>query len=258
MVREPLSVLLVDDEGFFISLIASQLRDEYGYQTETAFSGREAIQKIGSARSPYDVVILDYLMPETSGLNVLQWMHEQKNETPVVMLTAAGSEMIAVEAMKLGANDYVRKEYVDVHRLGIVVQATHERHLFRLAKEIEKKKEQEVRMNLEATQKARKVLNVIAPRMNEELAGAGVEIDLRSNMIREHLPEKERNNFDTMIRDLRKHMAAIETGIKGLVGLFKVMHAQYNDEKEIDQIGGEFVAKVTDLEKTDTSGGREG
>lgn len=94
MDREPLSVLLVDDEGFFISLIASQLQDEYGYKVDTAFTGREAVDKIAKAKRAYDVILLDYMMPEMSGLNVLQWMHEQKNETPVVMLTAAGSENV--------------------------------------------------------------------------------------------------------------------------------------------------------------------
>lgn len=249
---EPLSILLVDDEGFFISLLASQLRDEYGYRTDTAFSGKEAIQKIGSARSYYDVVILDYLMPEVSGLNVLQRMHEQKNETPVVMLTAAGSETIAVEAMKLGAYDYVRKEHVDVHRLAVVIQATHERRLFRITKELEREKEQEIRLNLAATERARRVLNVITPRMNEEIAGASVDLELRVKLIRDHLPEQARQEFEIMIHDLRKHLAALGAGINGLFQLFSVLYARHSDETHINQIKGEFESRVAELEQSDS------
>lgn len=249
MSKDQLSILLVDDEGFFISLIASQLRDEYGYRTETAFSGREAMQKIETARTPYDVVILDYQMPEITGLNVLQWMHEQKNQTPVVMLTAAGSETIAVEAMKLGAYDYVRKEHVDVQRLAIVIQATHERRLFRIVREMEREREQEIRLNVAATEKARRVLNVITPRMNEEIAGAGVELEHRARQIRGHLPEGARKDFDTLVRDLRKHIAALGTGIQGLFQLFSVMYARHTDADHIGQIRGEFESKVAELEE---------
>ena len=76
MDRDPISVLLVDDEGFFISLIASQLRDEFGIQTESVFSGKDAVEKISNAIRAYDVVLLDYMMPEMTGLNVMQRIQE--------------------------------------------------------------------------------------------------------------------------------------------------------------------------------------
>ncbi|MBI2620367.1 MAG: response regulator [Ignavibacteriales bacterium] len=253
MEREPLSVLLVDDEGFFISLIASQLHDEYGYRTETAFSGQEAVRKISLAR--YDVIVLDYQMPEMSGLNVLQWMLEQKNETPVVMLTGAGSEAVAVEAMKLGAYDYIRKELVDVQRIAIVVQATHERRQFRIAKEMELDKEREIKLNLQATEDARRLLNTIAPRLNEEFASAGVELEVRSKPIRQHLPEELVPEFDRMLGVLKTHFAAIETGVRGLLGLFKVMYARHSEATEIQHLKGEFEARVAELHKSESGGG---
>jgi CheY-like chemotaxis protein len=66
---------------------------------------------------------------------VLQWMLEQKDQTPVIVLTGAGSEDIAVEAMKLGAYDYLRKDQVDLPHLPIIINGVHERHLFRNEKE---------------------------------------------------------------------------------------------------------------------------
>lgn len=240
MDRDVLKVLLVDDEGFFISLIASQLQDEYGYTIETAFSGKEAIEKISTAKRGYDVILMDYLMPEISGLNVLQWMHEQKIETPVVMLTAAGSENVAVEAMKLGAYDYLRKEHIDIQRLAIVIQSTNERHQFRIAREFELEKEHEIRLNLEATEKVRRLLNTMAPRLNEDFAAVGVELELRSKLITESLNEEGRAHLDAMIRELRRHVSSIEGGVRGLFSLYKVMYALHTEEKEIEQIRGEF------------------
>lgn len=244
MDRDSLSVLLVDDEGFFISLIASQLRDEYGIQTEAVFSGKDAVEKLSRATRAYDVILLDYMMPGMTGLNVMQWMHEQKNETPVVMLTAAGSETVAVEAMKLGAYDYVRKEYIDLRKLAIVIQATHERHQFRISKELELEREREMRLNLEATEKVRRVLNMIAPRLNTDFAAIGVELELRAKLIREMLSGESLDIFNKMVAEVQNHTLAIETGVQGLLNLYKVMYARYTEEKEIENIKGEFEVKV--------------
>lgn len=241
---EPLAVLLVDDEGFFISLIASQLQDEYGIRTDTAFSGKEAIEKIAAAKQAYDVILMDYMMPQMTGLNVLQWLHEQKNETPVVMLTAAGSETVAVEAMKFGAYDYLRKEHIDLQRLAIVIQSTHERHLFRISKELEVEREREIRLNLIATEKVRRLLNFMAPKLNNDFAAIGVELDLRVDLIRQQLSEEGQSQFDAFVLELRKHSESIESGVKGLFNLYKVMYARHSEEQEIDSIQGEFETKV--------------
>ncbi len=247
MDRDPISVLLVDDEGFFISLIASQLQDEFSINTETAFSGKEAIEKISKAKSAYDVVLLDYMMPELTGLNVLQWMHEQKNETPVVMLTAAGSETVAVEAMKLGAYDYVRKEHIDIRKLAIVIQATHERHQFRISKELEIEREREMRLNHEATEKVRRVLNIIAPRLNTDFASIAAEFDMRAKHVRQTLSGEALANFDKMTLEIQNHVRAIESGVRGLLNLYKIMYARHTEDKEIESIQGEFQMKVAEI-----------
>ena len=243
MDREQLSVLLVDDEGFFISLIAAQLHDEFGIRTDTAFSGKEAIEKISAAKRAYDVILLDYMMPEVTGLNVLQWMHEQKNETPVIMVTAAGSESVAVESMKLGAYDYLRKEQIDIQRLAIVIQGTYERHQFRVAREFEKEKEREIRLNLEATEKVRRLLNTMAPRLNEDFASIGVELELRSRLVSQSLNEEGREQFEALMQELQRRVTSIEGGVKGLLSLYKVMYARHTEDGEIDQIRGEFEGK---------------
>src|SRR3989339_594610 len=102
------SVLLADDDDSFRSVIKQVLTSTGKYRVHPCESGDQAIEALRQER--FDVVIVDYKMPGLTGLNVLQWMHEEKIDTPVIMMTAAGSESVAVEAMKLGAYDYVRKE----------------------------------------------------------------------------------------------------------------------------------------------------
>ena len=131
----PMHILFVDDEKSFALGTALRLKENYGYETTVLYSGSEAIETIGNAPHQFDVVLLDYMMPDVNGLNVLQWMHEQKNDTPVIMLTGAGTEHIAVEAMKLGAYDYVQKDLLDILHLNIILRGTHERYLFQKEKE---------------------------------------------------------------------------------------------------------------------------
>ncbi len=89
---------------------------------DEAISGEDTIQAL--KRTNYDLIILDHQMGEVSGLNVLQWLHEQKVEVPVIVLTGLGSESVAVEMMKFGACDYFRKDQLDLSRLPALVNTT--------------------------------------------------------------------------------------------------------------------------------------
>jgi YesN/AraC family two-component response regulator len=81
-------------------------------------------------RSQFDVVILDLTLPGLSGLNILQWMNEQKMDTPVIILTGTGSEYLAAETMKLGAYDYIAKGDFDKGHFPIVVSGVVQRYQF--------------------------------------------------------------------------------------------------------------------------------
>jgi DNA-binding NtrC family response regulator len=127
----PLRLLIVDDEDAFRLALKSAMTDS-GYLVESCDCGEAAINLLHA--SLFDVILLDYRMPGISGLNVLQWMLEQKMETPVIMLTAVGSENIAVEAMKLGAYDYFAKDTIDIFHLPIAINSAYERYLFKKEK----------------------------------------------------------------------------------------------------------------------------
>ena len=234
-----ISVLLVDDEGVFISFIAEQLREECGFSTEVAFSGQEALQKLQSPKYSFDVVVLDYLMPEVSGLNVLQWMHEQKIETPVIMLTAQGTEQVAVEAMKLGAYDYLRKEHIDVHHLGLSIQAAHERHQFRIQKAQEEERQLEIRLNREATDRVRSVLNILSPVFNDALATISVELEDRGAQVLQRAPDSLRSPCEALLQTTQRNVALLERGIQSLLDLYEVLYARHTDAKRIEEIKAE-------------------
>ena len=108
---DTLRVLVAEDEESFLRVLTTVLESTKRFSVYPCEEGDEAVAAL--KRSRFDLVVLDYKMPGMSGLNVLQWIHEQKLDTPVVMLTGAGSENIAVEAMKLGAYDYLKKDFFD-------------------------------------------------------------------------------------------------------------------------------------------------
>jgi DNA-binding NtrC family response regulator len=124
-----INVLIADDEESFRKSILYSLRSTNQYNVDSAESGEETLEAL--QQHSYDILVLDYVMPGMSGLNVLQKMLELKIETAVIMLTGAGSEYIAVEAMKLGAYDYVRKDLFDINHLPTLINGVYERFMFK-------------------------------------------------------------------------------------------------------------------------------
>jgi CheY-like chemotaxis protein len=117
------TLLVVDDNLLNRELLGRRLEGA-GYGVEVAASGKEALDIMG--RRSVDLVLLDVMMPEMSGLDVLTRIREKHSpaELPVIMVTARTESADVVEALGLGANDYVSKP-VDFP----VVQARIEAHL---------------------------------------------------------------------------------------------------------------------------------
>jgi len=101
-------VLVVDDESDIRESLEDLLTSE-GYSVEMAPNATEGLQKI--EHGSYDLVLLDLMMPDRSGMEVLQDVRQRDKETPIFMITAYGSVEAAVHALKLGANDYFSKPW---------------------------------------------------------------------------------------------------------------------------------------------------
>jgi DNA-binding NtrC family response regulator len=114
MTDQLLNVLIVDDEPTY-RIVLTQTLKGCGHTTEACETGDDAISLL--QKNKYDVVLLDYKMPGTSGINVLQWMYGMKMDIPVIIITGYGSEEIALEAWKWGAKDYFVKGKSDMSQL---------------------------------------------------------------------------------------------------------------------------------------------
>ena len=118
MTEQSLNVLIVDDEPTY-RIVLTQTLKGCGHTTEACETGDDAISLL--QKNKYDVVLLDYKMPGTSGINVLQWMYGMKMDIPVIIITGYGSEEIALEAWKWGARDYFVKGKSDMSQLPEIV-----------------------------------------------------------------------------------------------------------------------------------------
>ena len=104
-------VLITEDEESFLGVLTRVLHSTDRFTVVSCETGEASIEALKG--SHFDVIVLDLKLPGMSGLGVLQWMHEQKLDTPVIVLTGTGSEFIAAETMKYGAYDYVAKTNFD-------------------------------------------------------------------------------------------------------------------------------------------------
>ena len=108
-----IQVLLVDDNPVDAALVQQLLKNlaaELPVETRWVDDAAKALQEVQNR--PYDLLLLDYQLPDATGLDVLSELRKfaQSQQPAVIMLTATGSEKIAVEAMKSGARDYLRKD----------------------------------------------------------------------------------------------------------------------------------------------------
>ncbi len=106
----PGSLLLVDDDKFILEAMAEFLRGN-GYRTETAQTCGEGCDRI--AEFPFDVVLCDLNLPDADGFKLLEFAKERSPETAVVLITGYGTIESAVDAIRLGAFDYLSKPLID-------------------------------------------------------------------------------------------------------------------------------------------------
>ncbi|MGM0596687.1 MAG: response regulator [Myxococcota bacterium] len=102
------NILVVDDEKN-IRLTMTHSLDSLGAKIDTAINGEEALKKLKN--QSFDLVFLDLKMPGINGMEVLRQINENWQEIRVIIITAHGTIESAVEAMKLGAADFIQKPF---------------------------------------------------------------------------------------------------------------------------------------------------
>jgi len=103
------TILIIDDNVDVCSLLAERVLPSYGYRTLTAADGREGLWQIRTQKP--DLVLLDLRLPDMTGLELLHLLSSEGHDTPVILITAYGSELIAAQALRMGVRDYIIKPF---------------------------------------------------------------------------------------------------------------------------------------------------
>ncbi len=231
-------ILVADDEASYRMSVAMVLKKSGFYEVDEAASGEEAISALKHVE--YDLVILDHHMGEVSGLNVMQWVFEQKMQIPVIVLTGFGSDTIAVEMMKFGAYDYVRKDQFELSRFPILVNTTLEGYRSRLerqqsgtaqARAMQKSDVVDLLENTSASfsRSAEAVLGLIAD-----------EFDEYRERVRPSLSPSARSDVDRIMKNFQEQLKLVSLFTKTLADLALIARRQrgpdLQPEKSEEQI----------------------
>lgn len=137
-------ILVVDDEETLRNVLQEVIEQE-GLDVEVAASGEEALEKFKQQR--YNIVLTDLKMPGISGMEVLKEVKSADPDTEVVIITSHASLTTAVEAVRLGAYEYIIKPFDDISAVISVAQRAFEKH--KLNKEKKQLLEDLARKNIE-------------------------------------------------------------------------------------------------------------
>jgi len=101
-------ILVVDDELNIVQLCRMYLERE-GFSVDSSGNGKEALERIERTRPA--LVILDLMLPELDGMEICRELHADKNNTPILMLTARGDDIDKILGLEMGADDYMTKPF---------------------------------------------------------------------------------------------------------------------------------------------------
>ena len=155
-------ILIVDDDPMLVDFLKLLLESE-GYEALEAADGLLALKQI-EKENP-EVVLLDYMMPNMDGLDVLRNVSVNYGSSFVVMLTGKGSEEVAVECMKAGAVDYVVKPFDNERLISVVRNAVRFREV-----ELQKRKlnSQLKQLNQQLQQYVNQALELLESKRTDE------------------------------------------------------------------------------------------
>ena len=214
-----LRVLIVDDEDPFRLAVEMALKLD-GYAAKSYSSPEIAIDAL--KEESYDVMIVDFYMPGMNGIEFMLWMKEHGIDTPVIMLTAAGSETTAVEVMKAGAYEYFRKDQINTRHLASVIRSVHEKHRIareRLHIEQEQRRLHDREMELASLQMFQKTVNSLGQFVENGLASlarsmADKEVEM-VGLVEKKLQDRVKGVF----QELNQGIEFVAKGVKSMTDL---------------------------------------
>ena len=103
-----MKILIVEDEKKIANSLRKNFNDE-GFETSVCYDGAKALEVV--SKEKFDIILLDWRIPEVTGINVCKRIRSANNQTPIILLTALTNISNKVEALNSGADDYVTKPF---------------------------------------------------------------------------------------------------------------------------------------------------
>ncbi|WP_221249222.1 HD domain-containing phosphohydrolase [Desulfuromonas versatilis] len=187
--------ILVVDDNETVCLLLSELLGDEGYQVTTVTCGGEALEAF--CREPFPLVLLDLVLPDMSGTRVLEEIKRSHPQTDAVLITSHGSMETAVEALRLGAADYLTKPFADLGAVSALVRTTFEK---RREKELKAQQAEALARRAEQLETAVKRLMGLA-RINQALNAARDARELQEAAVRFVAAELDAQRVSMMLLD---------------------------------------------------------
>jgi putative nucleotidyltransferase with HDIG domain len=170
----------VDDEAHVRSMIGATL-ERQGYNVQLASSGREAVDTLD--RNTFELVLTDIVMQEGNGIALLELIHAQRPNVPVIMVTAIHDISVAIDSMRRGAYDYLLKPFEREHLVATVQRALDHRQAIQESHTYQQNLEQVVRAR---TEMLRQAMEDLEHSYDVTLEALGDALDLKDSETEGH------------------------------------------------------------------------
>lgn len=178
--RRPARILVVDDEAHVRSMMGTTL-ERHGHSVKMVASGREALEAL--EQDPYDLILTDIVMQDINGIALLEKVHAQQANLPVVMVTAIHDISVAIDAMRRGAYDYLLKPFEREHLITTVDRALEHRQVLEESQNYQQSLEQMVRAR---TEMLRHAMEDLEHSYDVTLEALGDALDLKDSETEGH------------------------------------------------------------------------
>ena len=220
-----IKITIAEDQEIYRKALKVYLEESAKFEIiDEASDGKELIDKL--KKQIPDLIILDYKMPHLSGLDVLQKMIEDKLDTPTIMCTGAGSENIAIEALKLGAYDYIRKDLFDLNHLPILINGVHERYLFKKERVLYEDLHKQKGHNFATAELTRNYISINAQLLNTTLSMISMVMEDTEKELKLNLPPEAKLHIEEAYGTLKESLKFISFGTKSLLNLTRTISSR--------------------------------
>jgi putative nucleotidyltransferase with HDIG domain len=178
--RSAARILVVDDEAHVRSMIAATL-ERQGHEVTLASGGREALDAL--EQSSFELILTDIVMQDGNGLALLEHIHAEHPNLPIIMVTAIHDISVAIDSMRRGAYDYVLKPFEREHLVATVQRAIDHRKALQETRTYQQNLEQVVRAR---TEMLRQAMEDLEHSYDVTLEALGDALDLKDSETEGH------------------------------------------------------------------------